>query len=1125
MNTFNFLAAEFPWIYEDAAKAESEALPDPRTSCFYARRVVELTVNWIFKNDPSLHETFGEGINSLIGDPEFIKIAGDRNLKLTNEIIETGNKAVHEAAPPSQQDSVAVISHLFQFCFWFARTYARLEKPSPELQFDPYTLPRGEERTQATSEEISKLEEQLAESDAARLAAELAEATDEEIQAIRDKLRADVEAARLTAEGTPDLHDYTEEETRALFIDLLLQEAGWPFAKNQPVTGKDKEFEVKGMPNKHGIGFADYVLWGDNGLPLAVVEAKKARRNPNEGQEQSKLYADCLEQMFGQRPVIYWTNGFKLWIWDDFSYPPRLVQGFYTRDELDLLFQRRISAKRLSEIAIDNDIVERPYQHQAIRRVNEHFENGHRRALLVMATGTGKTRVSVALADQMIKANQVKRVLFLTDRTNLVKQADDAFRVHLKNQPRVNLVSEKDVEGRIFFSTYQTMIGLISSQKNGERRFGVGYFDLIFIDEAHRSIFRKYAAILDYFDARVIGLTATPREDVDHDTYATFGLRPNMPTDAYTLDEAIADGFLVPAEVIKVTTKFLEGGIKFKDLSPEEQERWNDLEWDEDGDLPDSVNSVALNKWLFNKDTVDKVLENLMRDGIKVDGGDRLGKTIIFAANQHHAEFIVERFDANYPNYKGSFARVITYKVNYAQSLIDAFKEKDKAPHVAVSVDMLDTGVDVPEVVNLVFFKRVRSKTKFWQMIGRGTRLCPSLFAPGQGKTCFQIFDFCGNFEFFDQNPNFKDGQPGISVNEQRFQQRVDLVEVLDRMMIDKEIRLDLLGELKREVNAMNVNNFIVRPYRQTVEEFQRDAPWNSLGPDELMKLKEIAALPTQLDPEPDEAKRFDVQMYRLEKAYLTGDSKFDALRSKVIEIASLLEEMESIPVVSLQMVLIQDVQGENWWQGVTLQMLEVLRKKLRGLVHLIERRQKTILYTDFEDVVVSMSEQTPTSASGPRQNFEQFKRKAREYFLDHESDAAVLKIHHNYPVDSNDIARLTDILMQAGIASHGDIERAEGESGGFGFFIRSLVGLDRAAAKAAMGDFLDDKRFSANQIDFINLIIDDLTVNGVVGPERFYESPFTDIAAQGPQTLFSPDEIEKLIARLAEVRLNAAAK
>jgi type I restriction enzyme R subunit len=740
-------------------------------------------------------------------------------------IKDQGNRAAHDDRKPiSPQDAAATVRELFHVCYWIARTYATGAKPDPALTFDVGNLEKTLTISASTVAQIKKLrEEQDAAAKALEEAEEARKASEEGRLALEDelaRLRAEVAAARKANQAVPDPHDYDEAATRDAFIDLLLAEAGWTLD-----APRDREFPVEGMPSQSGEGFVDYVLWGSDGKPLALVEAKRTKKDARVGQQQAKLYADCLERMYGTRPVIFCTNGYEHWVWDDQMYPPRAISGFLKKDELELLHQRRTTRKPLDKIVVDDEIVERFYQHRAIRRIGEAFgKDRQRKALLVMATGSGKTRTVIALIDQLMRANWVRRVLFLADRVALVKQAQGAFKAHLPATPAANLLEGHDpskndhMGARVLLSTYPTMMGLIDETKGGEKRFGPGHFDLIVIDEAHRSVYRKYRAIFDYFDSFLVGLTATPRDEIDRDTYSLFQLERGVPTDAYDLDDAVSDGYLVPPRSISVPLKFQRAGIDYDDLSEEDKEEWDALEWDEEGTVPDRVEAADLNKWLFNIDTVDKVLEHLMSNGIKVAGGDRLGKTIIFAKNSKHAQFITQRFDENYPHLKGEFARLVDYSVPYAQSLIDDFSEAEKAPHIAVSVDMLDTGIDIPEVVNLVFFKIVRSKTKFWQMIGRGTRLCPDLFGPGQDKEEFLVFDFCQNLEFFHENPETIDGATAKPIGERLFATRVALVGTLQE---HADEHAELLGSVKTrlrdEVMGMNLENFMVRFRRSSL--------------------------------------------------------------------------------------------------------------------------------------------------------------------------------------------------------------------------------------------------------------------------------------------------------------------
>jgi len=899
------------------------------------------------------------------------------------------------------------------------------------------------------------------------------------------------------------------------------------------------------MPNTKEKGYIDYVLWGDDGKPLAIVEAKRTRRDSRVGQQQAKLYADCLEKRFGQRPLIFYTNGYEHWLWDDTSYPPRQVQGFYKKPEIELAIQRRTTRKDLGSEAINADIVERYYQTRGIRRIAEAFgKDNERKALVVMATGAGKTRTVIALSDLLMRCNWAKRVLFLADRVALVNQAVNAFKKFLPDASPVNLVTEKDAEGRVFVSTYPTMMGLINEAQDGQRRFGVGHFDLVIIDEAHRSVFQKYRAIFDYFDSLLVGLTATPKDEVDRNTYDLFDLEDGVPTDSYTLDEAVRDEFLVPPKTVSVPVKFQRDGIKYDELSEDEKDQWDALEWDEDDeDVPDRVEAEAVNKWLFNKDTVDKVLEHLMTRGIKVAGGDRLGKTIIFAKNNDHAEFIASRFDANYPHLNGHFARVITFKTEYAQSLIESFSVKEKMPHIAISVDMLDTGIDVPEVVNLVFFKLIRSKTKFWQMIGRGTRLCPDLFGPGDHKQFFYVFDYCQNLEYFRQNPEATDGAVGESLGTRLFKSRLELIGELDNRIRNSgdavttkegqggveaaseyEVRRDIAALLHRETAAMNLDNFVVRAKRRTVEKYSQREIWDQLTPESLSELShEVAGLPSELDAESEEAKRFDLLLLNLQLARLRAEPGFERMRNQVIEIAGLLEEKSAIPMVHEQMELILDVQRSEWWQDVTVPMLERARRRMRDLVRFIEKRRRKPVFTNFRDEMGEESTVELPGFSSPAEEAK-FRSKVQAFLRSRQDHITIYKLRNNKPMTPDDLVELEKMLIQSGIGEPEAIKRAAEESHGLGLFVRSLVGMDRGAAKEALAGFLAGKAFTANQIEFVNLIVNHLTQHGVMEADRLYESPFTDLTPRGPDGLFSPAQIDELILAIEKVRATALA-
>ncbi len=1145
MTQFAFLQREWPAVLEAASRAEAAAHADPRSACFYARRTLELAVSWAYKHDASLKLPYQDNLSALIHDPSFRAAAGEAVFSKARVINTLGNRAVHGHRSIPLDDAMVALRELFHVTYWLARTYGRAARPPPGLAFDASALPKAAPVRGQTAEQLQQLEAGLRERDE-KLAALLADRTtlDEELM----RLRAEVAAAKQAAAAQPDTHDYSEAETRDYFIDLLLKESGWPL--DQP---RDREFEVSGMPNNQGKGFVDYVLWGDDGKPLGLVEAKRTRRDARVGQQQAKLYADCLERQFGQRPLIFYSNGYEHWLWDDTRYPPRAVQGFYKKAELELAIRRRSTRKPLAAGEINSAIVERYYQTRGIRRIAEAFERDHdRKALVVMATGAGKTRTVIALADLLMRCNWVKRVLFLADRVALVNQAVNAFKRHLPDASPVNLVTEKDAEGRVFVSTYPTMMGLIDEVANdragrggdGQRRFGVGHFDLVIIDEAHRSVFQKYRAIFDYFDSLLVGLTATPKDEVDRNTYSLFDLENGVPTDAYGLDEAVRDGFLVPPKAVSVPLKFQREGIRYDELSEEDKDQWDALEWDEDGNVPNRVEAEAVNQWLFNKDTVDKVLEHLMTRGLTVAGGDRLGKTILFARNQHHAEFIAERFNANYPHYKGEFARVITFKTEYAQSLIDNFSAKDKAPHIAISVDMLDTGIDIPEVVNLVFFKLVRSKTKFWQMLGRGSRLCPDLFGSAKHKEYFCVFDYCQNLEYFSQNIPATEGALGESLGKRLFDARLELIGELDKKLAeadrqtaretrapphghpasDDEVRAQLAALLQREVAGMNLDNFIVRPRRRIVEQYAIPEAWTVLSPEALSNLShQVAGLPSELDPENEEAKRFDLLVLNLQLAMLRSEPGFARLRDQLKELAGLLEEKSAIPMVREQMVLIQDVQTDEWWQDVSVPTLEGMRRRLRDLIKLIEKRKRKPIYTDFEDEMgVGTGVELPGFGHGT--DDAKFRAKARAFLRAHQDHVAIHKLRMNKALTVADLAELERMLGESGIGAAADLRRAVEASHGLGLFVRSLVGLDRQAAKECLAGFLVGKSLGANQIEFVNLVVDHLTEHGVLDAAMLYESPFTDLTAHGPDGLFDSPQVDELLVAIERVRRTAMA-
>jgi type I restriction enzyme R subunit len=1109
MSNFAFLPDKFSTIAESAARAEGYIMGDPRSACFHTRFTLEALVHWLYRHDPALRMPYDNSLGALLHEPSFQNLLPQAVFQKARVIQKVGNQAVHNPRPIRQYDALQAVKELHHICYWLVRTYAP-DSRLVEVSWRDELIPKAVKPEEAVPRQnLEELESKLAEQNKKALKQQQErDALDAELQ----NLRAELARVRAEAQSIPDTHNYSEQQTRKYLIDVELKRAGWPLDREQ-----DREYEVTGMPNNKGVGYVDYVLWGDDGKPLAVVEAKKTTTDPDVGQQQAKLYADCLEQMHGQRPLIFYSNGYATWLWDDCAYPPRQVAGFYKKDELQRLIVRRTQQSKLDVAQINEAIAGRYYQKRAIGSIFKQFSQSRRKALLVMATGTGKTRTAISLVDVLQRAGWVKRALFLADRVSLVKQAVGAFKTHLPESSPVNLVSEKDTEGRVYVCTYPTMMGLIDQTEGDAARFGVGHFDVVIIDEAHRSVYQKYGAIFRYFDSMLVGLTATPREEVDRNTYDLFELEPGVPTDAYELETAVADGFLVPPKVQQVDMKFPREGIDYDSLSEEEKRQWESLDWGDEVDehgLPTYVNAAAVNNWLFNQDTVDKVLKHLMLHGHKVDGGDRLGKTILFARNHDHARFIEERFNHHYPNYRGHFARVIDNRAKYPQSLIDDFSIKYKEPHIAISVDMLDTGIDVPEVVNLVFFKPVYSRIKFWQMIGRGTRLCPELFGPDGDKEDFRVFDFCFNFDFFRENPQGIESSGGLPLGARLFQARVDLLGHLQAnpalIDADKGFDAELSSALYEEVASMNRENFVVRMHLKDVEHFQQRDTWNKLSEDERETLKrDIARLPSEQETDEIEARLFDLTALRMQLAVAQNDTTtLERNRKKVVEIAALLEEKSAIPAVKAQLGYIAALQEDQFWDGLDLETLEEMRLRLRDLVPFLDKHKRPVVYTNFEDEVQGIREDEEVFM--PRMTGAQFEKKVKDYLRNHLDHLVIHRLRKNEPLTETDLHSLEQTLADIG-EDEGEtllndmLERSGSPS--LAWFVRSLVGMDRAAAQSAFADFLNDRSLTEAQIRFVEMVIEQLTTRGVMKPEALYEPPFSTLHAGGPEALFTGKE------------------
>lgn len=913
-------------------------------------------------------------------------------------------------------------------------------------------------------------------------------------------------AASSTAPVEPVPSTLTEAETRDKYIDLMLCEAGWEIMTEKGIEAASRaciEIKVLGMPNDGGVGYADYVLFGSNGKPLAVIEAKKTSLDPNVGKQQAILYADCLEKKYGVRPVIYYTSGFQTYIIDVLGYPPRKLYAFHTEDELERLIQKR-TRNSITDVEPQAHITDRYYQKMAIKATCEHLNKMHRKALIVMATGTGKTRVAISLVDVLKRNEWAKNILFLADRTSLVNQAHKNFHKLLPHETNciLNEQGNPDKNARLMFSTYQTMIKLVDTD---ERPFSIGRFDLIIVDEAHRSIFGKYGAIFSYFDAMLIGLTATPREEVERSTYDVFELEQGSPNYAYELEQAVSDGYLVNYVPLKRGSLILENGIKYNDLTPEEQERMEVI-WEYEatrqalaGGEPRDIGSNELFTYIHNVHTIDLVLQDLMENGLKVQNGERIGKTIIFAAGHHHAQLIVERFNTLYPEYGPDFCVLIDNQVNYAQSLIDKFEVRDNEPQIAVSVDMLDTGIDVPDVLNLVLFKRVKSKIKFMQMLGRGTRLSPDVFGIGEDKKEFYVFDWCNNFEYFSKNPNGQTLDRVMSLTEKLFGLRTDIAFHLQHQIYQedefaKSLHDDLKLILREQVQKLNENHISVREKWEAVSHFKEESSWLALSHLDTWTLKNTIAPLIVKNTNDVDAKRFDVLMLQIELSLLDEEVYADRAVLNVQKVAEALEAKAVLPQVKAKMTTIHEVLNPTYWEMCTankdFSWLEKVRIELRALTKFLTGDKNKWFVVNIQD------EASFGTVSGEISTRVSYRQNILDFLAEHRDLPVLDKIYTMQQLTTSDIRELERILWIE-LGSKEDYDRCTESmlcGSNVAMFIRSLIGVDRKVAVARFSDFLSGAKLNSDQEEYLATIINYVCVNGDITVETVVnDDPFAD--------------------------------
>lgn len=1059
-------------------EAEKGLIVTATTCAIMSRKALELGVKWVYGVDGDLSVPYQQTLATLIYDRNFKNIIDPGLLQKIIYIQKLGNQAVHSNKKINKQESLLSLKNLHDFMLWITYLYC---DNYVEHKFDESIIPDSENNKILEKEKLELL---------AKLEAN--EKTIEQLQKQFELLRKDTSKTRKEKQNSIpfDIKDISEFKTRKQYIDLDLEIAGWEFNRNIY-----EELEVSGMPNNAGVGYVDYVLMGANGKPVGLVEAKRTSKDPRVGQQQAKIYADCLEAKYGQRPIIFYSNGFDTFMWDDKSYPPRKVSGYYTQEQLQLIIDRRTLKKDLKNISIDENITNRTYQQEAIKAFCDDLNNNQRKGLLVMATGTGKTRTAVSIVDVLTNCNWVKNVLFLADRTELVKQAKKSFNKLIPSLSTINLTNEKEnaENARMVFSTYQTMMNSIDDikTKNGKKLFTVGHFDLIIVDEAHRSIYKKYQAIFDYFDGYLLGLTATPRSDIDKNTYKIFELQDNVPTYSYEYEEAVEAGFLVDYHTIECSTGFIREGIKYNDLSEEDKEEFEDT-FADDEDVTDTIAPGAMFSWLFNENTIDQILGLLMEKGLKVESNDKLGKTIIFAKNHKHAVAIEERFNLLYPQYHGEFARVIDNHVNYASSLIEDFSDVNKMPQIAISVDMMDTGIDVPEVVNLVFFKEVKSKVKFLQMIGRGTRLCPDLFGWSKDKKEFYIFDACQNFEFFEQNPKGKESTMGMSLSQFIFELKVDILREIEKLeYLNDEDYVNyknlLLDELVDVVNSFNTLKFDVKQKIKYVEKYKDVVNWNNLTDLQVKEIKDNLTSLIMSNDSDESAKQFDRLMLAIELSKMLN-IKYNRETNRLEHIGEGLLGLMNIPQVQAKNNDVKKIIEATYVEKADIFEIDRIRDSLRELIKYLPRRIKKDVYTNFSDDINIVEhddrriEQTELT---------DYKKKMNFYLRNHMDNEIISKIRNNEKISQEEINKLQQILFND-LNSNQTEFNINYNNESLVLLVRKTVGLSKEAIDREFLKYINENELNIEQTRFINLIKAYIMKNGVIDKRILNEDPFT---------------------------------
>jgi type I restriction enzyme R subunit len=1115
---FEFLRPKHEEFANLGAFAEQYAHSDPAGSLVKQRSLVQELVVGIYTRY-RLRPPYSDSLNDLMNEESFKQSLPEVVLNKLHAVRKGGNIAAHPRGPVPSRLALDCLYELFDASRWF-----HLKIDGGDRSVVPtYVPPPPESQGARNKETLEKL--RLAEAKYESVLESLEAEKKKRLDAERAATVHAIELAVLKEEGqkvASFLH-FNEETTRRRLIDQALLLAGWDVGADGANTEEVRqEVRLTTMPTesgKDGNGRADYVLYGDDGKPLAVIEAKRTAADVKKGAEQARIYADCLERETGARPVIFFTNGADMFIWDDAQhYPWRKVYGFYSKDSLEYLTHQRTNRKALTTVEPNLAIADRMYQLEAVKRVCERFSTNFRKALLVQATGTGKTRIAVSICDALMRAGWVKRILFLCDRRELRRQADRVFKEFMPGEPRVVVDSStsSDRNKRIYLATYPAMMKCFED-------FDVGFFDLIVADESHRSIYKKFRTLFQYFDALEVGLTATPVRFIERNTYGLFECEDRDPTSHFSFEEAVKSTppFLVPFRVRSFKSQFRESGFRYKQMSQEQQAELEDQ--DPQADQVD-YEATDLDKYVFNKDTTRNIWHSLMEEGIRELTGSHVGKTIVFARGHDHAVHLADVFSEMYPQYGSTFCRVIDNQEPKAEQLIDDFKDPENELAIAISVDMLDTGIDVPEVVNLVFAKPVKSYVKFWQMIGRGTRLRKDLFGLDRNKTEFLIFDHWSNFWFFEEKYKEIQPSPQKSLLQHLFEARIELAQAaLDKMdqdVFDAAAAL-IIGDIRavRDTNAIDVRN----KWRE-LETLANDNLVPQFAAATKADLLSIVAPLQHLRSirGDEDAYRFDLLATRLELELIKGgpaSPRVQDLRARVEEAVELLAKNQN--PVKAKADSIKQVRSKDFWTDVEVHHLEGLRRELRGIMKYQQSPPTTRLAPQVFDV-------TDTAFIGETYipkleglDLVEYRRRVESILRDHFAENATLeRIRAGKAVRDDELEELARLVLQ--IDDKANVKHLAGHDPATRRSLltvfRGLIGLDAVAVEQAFTAFVHKHPgLSSQQLRFLQVLQNHIAQNGGIEIERLYEPPFTTIHAESLDGVFpAPGDVDDLLGILS---------